>query len=153
MPRKALPLSLSDLVVSGTVQTAKAYLTPDGADVYSVFKIKPSRIFTGATDNSGLIEAERSGAIIKYPSGTLAVSGITGTGIPQVGHTYIFFLSHYPTKVAPFIVAAYEIMDDNTVYPIDTGSAYDFFYGKYKGAPLSTLLKDLSDALSQGGAR
>ena len=148
-----LPVDLSDTILTAKVVSAATHITPSRTSVYSVYTVQPIQTLLGTVQQGLLLEIERGGGLIKFPTGRVITSGPIGEGIPEVGHTYLFFLLHVKSKVSPFIVTAFELTDAGLTYPMDTGESFDIYYGAYKGVPTSTLLRDLTVALAAKESR
>jgi len=116
----AFPLSKAVAVVSGTVTDAKAYLSKDKTGVYSVFSMVLDEVFEnpGKLAVGSLIELEREGGGVQFPSGRVHLYMVADQGIPRVGGQYVVFLAKTDDESVFEIMSGYEITADS-VYSLD----------------------------------
>jgi hypothetical protein len=140
----ALPLDQSAAVVVGTVTTAIAHLSSSATNVYSVFNVKVTQTIKGSIPIGQSLEFDRSGGIIRFPSGTVAVAGVRGAGIPEIGHSYLFFLNRVASDGSLSLITAYEIRD-GLITPLDRISdTIPGPFAQYTGASLAKIISDLT---------
>jgi hypothetical protein len=119
----AFPVSQSDLIMVGHVQSSAAYISNDGKAVYSEYTTSLLKLIkgSGVAENSSVV-IERLGGRIKLPSGKILTRcGINGKNHPKQNSTYIFFLKQNPEIESYDLTTAYELKGD-LVYPLDHSS-------------------------------
>lgn len=105
-----LPIAQSDLVILGTVSSAKGYLTENKAAAYSEYTININEVFKGAAKLTGSsVIAERIGAKVIFPSGRAILVLDAYRGTPETGHRYVLFLKYSPEGEDYLIVTAYDL--------------------------------------------
>jgi hypothetical protein len=115
----AFPISQSPVVVLGRVLDSRAYLSNDKTGVYSVFSIQIEQVLKSSLPitNGSVIETERDGGRVKFPSGRLHLYLTDKADMPIVGGRYVLFLDAKNDQAFQ-IVTAYEIQD-RKVRPLD----------------------------------
>lgn len=126
-PPEAIPTE-SDLIVTGQVLDAKAYLTNDKRNVYSEFVIRINEILKH-DEGKNLVFAEtitsdRMGGRVRYPDGREVVYEQSGRAMPSVGATYVFFLTKDTKSPTYRILTGYEIAGDK-IEPLDRAVKID----------------------------
>ena len=153
----AFPVT-SDVIVIGTVQDAKAYLSTDRTDVYSEVSLSIQEILK-AGPQYGLqigktISADREGGGIRFPSGKIVRRGFVGRNIPTTGHRYLLFLKDDP-GVGFSIVTGYELTGQG-VQPLDggVGNADSVYvnYEKLRNTSEASLLDAVRKAINETGS-
>lgn len=118
----AFPLSQSSLVVVGQVMDARAYLSRDKSGVYSSFTIQVNEILKDSSrfsiTSGSVIEADRQGGRVRFPSGRLHLFTVSGLDMPQVGMRYLLFLQNGVDDQIFSIVSGYELKEGK-VYALD----------------------------------
>ena len=116
----AFPVKKATAVVLGRVTDARSYLSNDKTGVYSSFTIhveevlkNPSKLTIGS-----LIEGEREGGRVEFPSGRIRLYMIAEQDMPRVGGRYVFFLNDGDNETVFEIMTGYEI-GDSSVLPLD----------------------------------
>jgi hypothetical protein len=150
----ALPVEKSSAIILGKVKDAKAHLSEDKASVYSEFVITIQSVLKNETnqelDTDGLVEVERYGGRVRFPSGKIVVASIDDENMPRVGARYVLFLTGGKDE-AFTILTGYELQGGK-VFPLDEVSpTHPITQYKLRGE--STLLNDLFAALSHSAAR
>lgn len=115
----AFPISQSPVVVLGRVLDSCAYLSNDKTGVYSVFSIEIEQVLKSSLPitNGAVIETEREGGRVKFPSGRLHLYVTDKADMPVVGGRYVLFLDGKNDQSFQ-IVTAYELQD-RKVRPLD----------------------------------
>lgn len=116
----ALPIEQAAAVVVGTVTDAKAYLSNDRTGVYSAFTVSLDSVLKNPGDLSvgSLVEVEREGGRVKFPSGRVHLYVIAEQDMPRVGHRYVMFLTKTNTESVFEILTGYEIRE-TSIYALD----------------------------------
>jgi hypothetical protein len=118
----ALPVMRSNLVVLGEVLAAQAYLSNDQTGIYSEFSIRIEDVLKNndvePLTNGCLIDIEREGGRIRFPSGRIHWYSVDKENMPLVGRRYVFFLTRGSREEAFHILTAYELRG-NKVFPLD----------------------------------
>ena len=111
----AFPLTLSSLVVVGQIINARAHLSRDKSGVYSSFSVQVNEILKNASKLSlttgSVIEAERQGGRVRFPSGRLHLFVVDRLDMPQIGLRYLLFLQNGVDDPTFQIVSGYELKD------------------------------------------
>ena len=152
----ALPVIDSDVVLTGEVVGAHAYLSNDKSGVYSEFVTRVEEVLRqgdpALVASGGEITLVRAGGRVKFPSGEVAKFKVDGWGMPRQGRRYLFFLKRNAEQESFTILRAYELREGK-VYPID-GAVASVSKNKqwpsdaYKGAAVSRLMSDLQKELA-----
>lgn len=142
----AFPTQKASAVVLGTVTDARSYLSNDKTGVYSSFTIQVEEVLKnpGKLTAGNLIEGEREGGRVQFPSGRIRLYMITEQDMPKVGSRYVFFLNDGDNETVFEIITGYEIRD-SSVFPLDKlpkASAYE-----NSAAP--TFLRELRTKLAK----
>lgn len=142
----AFPTRKASAVVLGTVTDARSYLSTDKTGVYSAFSIQVEEVLKnpGKLTVGSLIEGEREGGRVQFPSGRIRLYMIAEQDMPKVGSRYVFFLNDGDNETVFEIITGYEIRD-SSVFPLDElpeASAY-----RHSAAP--RLLKELRTNLAK----
>lgn len=116
----AFPTEQAAAVVVGTVTAAKAYLSNDKTGVYSAFTVLIDEVLknSGKLSVRSLVEAEREGGRVKFPSGRVHLYMISEQDMPRVGSRYVLFLTETTTESVFEILTGYEIRE-TSVYALD----------------------------------
>jgi hypothetical protein len=125
----AFPTRKAAAVVLGTVTDARSYLSNDKTGVYSSFSIQVEEVLKnpGKLAIGSLIEGEREGGRVQFPSGRIRLYMIAEQDMPEVGSRYVFFLNDGDNETVFEIITGYEIRD-SSVLPLDElpeASAYE----------------------------
>jgi hypothetical protein len=111
----AFPLAQGSLVVVGQIMDARAYLSSDKSGVYSSFTIQLNEILKDTSKSSlttgSVIEAERQGGRVRFPSGRLHLFLVSRLDMPQVGLRYLLFLQNGADGPIFQIISGYELKD------------------------------------------
>ena len=118
----AFPLAPNTFVVAGKITDSRAYLSNDKTGIYSVFSLQVEEVLMNASAKvlapGALLELEREGGRVKFPSGRVNLYMIKEQDMPEIGSTYVFFLIDSDNETVFEIVTAYELRDGK-VYPLD----------------------------------
>jgi len=118
----AFPLGQAKAVVIGITTDAHAYLSNDKSGVYSVFDVRIDEVLLNGSGlplkNGTIIEAEREGGRVRFPSGKLHLYMISEQGMPHVAGRYVLFLTDGDNGSAFHILTGYELRE-GLVYPLD----------------------------------
>lgn len=151
----ALPVIDSDVVLTGEVTDARAYLSSDKGSVYSEFTTRVCEVYkrdaNGLANPGELITVERPGGRVKYLSGRIAIVKFQGQGMPRQARKYLLFLRRNADRENFTILTAYELRSGK-VYPIDGVAAAvgnrKWPYDIYAKADESRLLSDLEKEIA-----
>lgn len=133
------PVSTSDAVVVGTVETGEAFLSADRTGVYSEFQVRADAVWNDRVPSSkitplasnALFVALRLGGLVRFGSGEVGRFIVNQQALPRIGERYVFFLRRELDLQAFAIVTAYRV-SDGAVTPLDAG-------GEFVPLPASTL--------------
>lgn len=116
----ALPTEQAAAVVIGTVTRAQAHLSNDKTGVYSVFAVSVDEVLKKSKTLSvgNVIEAEREGGRVRFPSGRIHIYKVSEYDMPRVGGRYVLFLAATDIESVFEIITGYEI-HDSIVYALD----------------------------------
>jgi hypothetical protein len=141
----ALPASQSDVIITGEVLDANAFVSGDKIGVYSEFNVRAGEVFknvsTSSISDGDVISTEREGGQVRYPSGRTMWFRIHLQNMPAVGGRYALFLKQGGEGVFS-IITGYELRDGR-VYPLDSASNFK----KHEGADESTFLQYVREAI------
>ena len=149
---------VSDLIVVGTIEAAKAYLSSDRTGVYSEVSVSIEDLLKTnpqyGLKTRGTVVAERSGGAVRFASGKILRRGSFARNIPTKGHRYLLFLNQ--TGDGGFsIVTGYELTG-NGVLPLDGGAEGKGFaefqnYESFRNATEASLLEAVRTAINGRG--
>ena len=116
----AFPVDQAAAVVIGTITDAKAYLSNDKTGVYSVFTVLINEVLKspGSLAIGSLVEAERDGGRVKFPSGRVHLYMVSEQDMPRVGGRYLLFLTKTNSESVFEILTGYELREAS-VYALD----------------------------------
>ena len=116
----AFPIDQAAAVVIGTITDAKAYLSNDKTGVYSVFTVLIDEVLKspGSLAVGSLVEAEREGGRVKFPSGRVHLYIVSEQDMPRVGDRYMLFLTKTNSESVFEILTGYELREAS-VYALD----------------------------------
>jgi hypothetical protein len=147
VPRSALPVEVSSVILIGTVTEAEAVLSNDRTGVYTELTIQIEEILKDDSQQlspGSSIEVERQGGRVRFPSGHITTEHVTGTGIPCPGKRYLLFLTRVPSDL--YIHFGYELTGSKValldMYPRHPSQSY-------KGADEEKLISDLRAVLAK----
>ena len=148
----ALPISKSDLVVVGEVVDAQAYISEDKDWVYSEFTIRVEDVLKNASNVTltpgSLLDADRDGGRVRFPSGHITLHYVSGQGMPRVGGRYTLFLTLDGQEQSVHILTGYELCGGR-VSPIDNPAGGQHpIATSYKEADETSFLSDLRAAIA-----
>jgi len=128
----ALPLGQSNAVLIGSVVASQAFLSDDQTGVYSEFTIRVDDVLKSDSPDlvSGcLVEAERQGGRVRFPSGRTHWYSVDKENMPASGRRYVFFLTGKNPDDGLQILTAYELRDGK-IFPLDDLSQFSAYEGK-----------------------
>ena len=118
----AFPIKEAKAILVGTVTEARAYLSNDKTGVYSSFRVLVDEVLQNSSRSpltyGSVIEAEREGGRVKFPSGKLHLYMIAEQYMPHIGGRYVLFLTDGDDGPVFQILTGYELRE-GTVYPLD----------------------------------
>jgi hypothetical protein len=152
----ALPVPQSKAVITGTVISAKAYVTPDKTGVFSEFEVAVDAVFK-QDDRTTVVAGrtltvERNGGRVRMPSGKIVVSWINHQNMPRVGGKYVLFLTHDFQSLDDGgndfnILTGYELREGKVLPLDDTLPGHPIT--TYLGTAESKLLSDLLSKIAK----
>ena len=126
-----MPFDASDAVVVGTVTAGQAYLSNDRRDIYSEFKVKLEEIIQNSDTHylraSDSIDIQRTGGVIRLPSGKLLTRAVLADSMPQIGSRYLLFVKYDQGTEDYTVLNGYQLAG-NEVYRLDDLSWTDSNY-------------------------
>lgn len=125
----ALPVAQSDLIFTGTVQSATAHLSENKKSVFSEFTVTVESVYKAikqATPGS-ILTIDRMGGFVRYPNGHEILYRFSGANMPKTGVRYLFFIN-FRNKQDYNILTAYELTG-GTVLPLDMSSQFETLEG------------------------
>lgn len=131
----ALPRADSDLIVVGTINTARALPSANGNTAFSEYKVHITETIQGVPRQD--IYVVRQGARVKFASGrTLDIDTIQGYGALIPGERYVLFLSslngtHFK------LITGYRIT--TAVIPVDAPEKFQAYRGQAPEAFLTLV--------------
>jgi hypothetical protein len=156
----ALPVDRSAAVVTGTVRSAHAYLTPDKTGIYSEFKVATERVIKNDPNDvikdGATITVERRGGRVRMPSGRIVISWVSHQNMPRVGGRYLLFLTHQfetpnDTPKDFYLLTGYELKNGQVRLLDDTLPGHPIT--RYDGTSETTLLSDLFNTVAKTSNR
>lgn len=121
----ALPVAQSDMILTGVVGSAKAYLSENNKNVFSEFTVAVELVHKGANQpepQDYVITVDRVGGFVRYPNGQEVLYRFAGANMPKVGARYLFFLKSKNAQDRT-ILTAYELTGGK-VSPLDASSQF-----------------------------
>jgi hypothetical protein len=129
--KNPMPFDASDAVVVGTVTAGQAYLSNDRRDIYSEFKVKLEEIIQNSDTHylraSDSIDIQRTGGVIRLPSGKLLTRAVLADSMPQIGSRYLLFVKYDQGTEDYTVLNGYQLAG-NEVYRLDDLSWTDSNY-------------------------
>jgi hypothetical protein len=138
----ALPVIKSEVIVVGQVLNAEAHRSTNRMNIFSNFEVRVDEVLKGHLNVGNVIDIQRVGGFVKYPSGRKVLFRLSGNGMPGVGARYVFFLNVVDEDYT--ILTAYELVADGVV-PLDNSAQFQV----YKGVSEISFTATLRDAISQ----
>lgn len=139
----ALPAGESDIIITGTVLDAQAYLSSDNTGVYSEFNVKVDEVLKDATSSvssGSSIAVERQGGRVRYPSGDIVTYLISGQGAPRVNKRYVLFLKREEENLS--ILTGYELQGGKA-HPLDHFEKFK----KFKDTSENSLINQIRSVI------
>jgi len=111
--RNPIPFEHSDAVAIGTIKAGQAYLSNDKRNIYTEFSVSVEEVLKTLTAPyvrvGDSIDIERSGGVVKLPSGKIIVRGTVTDSMPVVGKRYLLFLRYNPNTEDYHLQTGYQI--------------------------------------------
>jgi hypothetical protein len=149
----ALPVTKSDVVVIGTVNSGEAFLSNDETGIYSEFSVATVDLLKNNQNNlisvGEVISVQRAGGRILYPSGKILKYSVSGQEMPQLNGKYVFFLTYDKQRQTYYIVTAYEISDGKITALDGRGRSKvsGFKFSEYDGIDEQQFISELKNAI------
>lgn len=143
----AFPFGQSNAVIVGKIRNARAYLSEDKTGIFSTFEISIEEILKNSSQAplsiGSLIEGEREGGRVRFPSGRLHLYLIKEQNMPRLNCRYVLFLKGGDSGPIFEIITAYELSGDR-VHALD-----DLVQPRrYEDAEVVTFLSELRSKVS-----
>lgn len=140
----AIPFKRASAIIIGKVKNARASLSDDKTGIFSTFEISIEEVLKNASrvplSVGAVVEADREGGRVRFPSGRLHLFLVKEQNMPQVNSRYVLFLEGGDDFQ---IITAYELREGR-IYPLD-----DLVQPKtYENAEETTFLSELRTKLS-----
>lgn len=118
----AIPAAKSDVVITGEITKAEAFLSEDKVSIYSEFTVNISSILKNSTSENinirDSIIISRGGGGVRFPSGKVIKKLFEGKPMPRIGSKYVLFLKYEAEGNDYPLITAYELKNDKTL-PLD----------------------------------
>jgi hypothetical protein len=140
------PVVESEIVISGEILGAEAYLSNTKTGIYSEFPVRVEQIIKNS-DSRKVAEDEkitidRPGGFVRYPSGQKLLYGVSGKWLPRVGKQYVLFLTKSDQSPNYRILTGYELKEGK-IYPLDDGYQFEDF----KGIEITNFIKTIREMM------
>lgn len=126
----ALPVEEANVIVTGEITAAQAYLSNDKTNVYSEFTLRINEVLKNGSGEpltaGNFIEMEREGGRVKLPSGEVFWYAIETERMPRVGRQYVVFLKRTALDEGFHLLTGYELRDDK-VLPLDSHAKFNIY--------------------------
>lgn len=142
-----LPIKTSTTIVLASVELAAAFVARDEREVYSEYTLRVERVVKDTSPNAmriamlapgDTLQALRRGGALRLFSGRIVPFRHTGFHQPQIGQSYVFFLTRAPA-IAAFEISTAYLVKDETVQSLDSPERYPALTDK----PLDAFLQDI----------
>jgi hypothetical protein len=145
----AVPATASDLIIIGQITTANAFLSTDKRSVYTEFTVCIDDLLlrgNGSNDTvkGSCLTVDREGGYVRYPNGQKVLYRISGKDLPQVGSTYLLFLTNDKKSANYTVFTGYELTQ-NSFVPLDR----EIDLGDLSGMEKSSFIKAVRLKISQ----
>lgn len=143
----ALPVEQSNAVVVATTLTRGAFLSNDKMGIYTELSIRIEEVLKDSADrlqNDCVIDINRRGGVVRYPSGEESLFFIQGQEMPSVGKRYLFFLKAMPDSLDYQIITGYEL-SSSAVKALDWPGQF----AQYNGLDEAAFLFTVRNAIAQ----
>ena len=139
------PLPKGTLVVIGEVIQADAYLSNDKEGVYTEFRINVKEVLSNLRGkNQKVVVADRAGGVVVYPNGQRVTYLDRQSFLPELGSTYLFFLTRPDQSPKYSILGSFDITKDS-VRPMETFLRSDEIRWKDRSEFLTKIRKRVGD--------
>jgi len=146
-PPLMIPAAESDLIITGEIVGASAYLSNDKKSVYTEFNVCIEEILKEDALNKMVkgtcIMADREGGYVRYPNGQKIIYRISTRDLPGTGRKYVLFLTTDKKSPNYAILTGYELTE-NTFIPIDR----DNRPGDFTGTDMSGFVEAIRGKIS-----
>jgi hypothetical protein len=142
----ALPVVKSEVIVIGQVLNAEAHRSTNKMNVFSNFEVRIDEVLKGHLNIGNVINIQRVGGFVKYPSGRKVLFRLSGNGMPGAGSRYVFFLNVADEDYT--ILTAYELADEGVV-PLDNSNQFQIYKGVSEVSFITTVRNAISQAVPQ----
>jgi hypothetical protein len=123
----AIPVDKSDIILVGTINDSRAYLSEDKTNVYSEYTATVEDILykkeTTSSNYNEVISIMREGGRVKFESGHIQTYHLSGQGTPIKGNKYLMFIKELPSQQGAILLTAYKIIKGK-IYPIDNVTSH-----------------------------
>jgi hypothetical protein len=148
----ALSVAESRLIVAGRILGANAFVSGNRKGVYTEYSLQIQSIIKNdrSADHQvgDIIGIDRSGGMVRYPSGQKVMYFLAGQGIPETGGNYIAFLNKEGDDENPNykIITIYQLKGGQ-VFPVDSFPSGN----EMKGLDQNTFISRITNLVKQGG--
>jgi hypothetical protein len=139
----SLPTVQSDVIVSGEVADANAFLSPEKTGVYSEYTVRIGQVFKtddATVSPSQTIDAQRPGGRVRLSTGLVQSYKVANQGVPRRGAKYVLFLKRVEGDL--LILTGYELRQ-NQVKPLDKVGLFN----NYEDMSSESFMDTLQEAL------
>jgi hypothetical protein len=143
----SLPLEQSDAVVIASTLSRGAFISNDRSGIYTELSVRIEEALKGNSDllqKDRVIDINRLGGVVRYPSGEESLFSIDGQEMPSVGKRYLFFLKAMPDGADFQIITGYELSPSG-VKALD----WPVQFAEFNGLDQATFLFKLRDSIAQ----
>lgn len=152
---KPIPISVSDLVIVGTISDARAHLSEDKNSIYSEFSVTINAVLKNGPRLSLVsgdsITLEREGGRVRYPSGHISWFFVIGQGLPQLNGQYVLFLKAADEERLFDILTGYQILDGR-IEPLDDSPGVVHFE-RYSGSDATAFVNEIRRSITSAQPR
>lgn len=141
----SLPIAQSDVIITGEVMDANAYLSNDKSGVYSEFTVRVEGVFKNgsiALPPDNLITIQREGGRVRLPSGRTHLYYVSKDRMPSVGQRYMFFLKR-PEEGDVFSLLTGYKLKDGKVHPLDKHKQFETYQSSDETVLVNEVKKPL----------
>lgn len=118
-----IPTADSRLILIGTINSAKAFLSNEKKGIYTEFSVEVEKVLKqdgqGRVTTDNVVTLDRAGGVIRYSTGQKVLYMISGYDHPEKGGRYVFFLTgDDPENTNYKILTAYRLTRGKAI-PVD----------------------------------
>ncbi len=142
-----LPVSDADLIVLGTITSARAFVSRDHTYIYSDYTVTVDEVLKpdGNVSPNGTIVMSRPGGSIHFPSGHVTTYMISGQGFLSVGSRYILFVLDSDKAAHDYEIETALQLKDGITLPTDDATGLSGINGLPQDSVLKTLRSLIAD--------